>query len=436
MQKIFLIMMCSFILSSSTSVTAEEGRTALSISEAVKEAIDNNPNIGESIENINSAGSAVKSARADLFAKASTSYAYVGLSETPVLKNDLGEFQIAHENQYHWDITLVQPLFTGFALTTTLDMAKLTAVATKMEKAQIILDLARDVKISCYNLLLSQKLLMVAEDEVAALTSHKTDAALFYEQGLIPYNDLLRSEVALANAVQEREKAGAGVKKAGAYLNTLMASEINRAVSIEDISAVSDTPYDFEELSREAMNDRPVLKILRIGAEKLGLAEKLAKSTWYPDVALVGSYERDGDDWDTSHNDYSNRYNSSLMVQAKWTFFEWGKTRAEVNKARHSQKALLEKIRAIRNNIRLEVKNALLNLRVAGENIKTAEKSLGQAKENWRITNLQYQQQVATSTDVLDARAFLTQADTNYFQALYGYMAALSELERAVGRKP
>lgn len=44
-------------------------------------------------------------------------------------------------------------------------------------------------------------------------------------------------------------------------------------------------------------------------------------------------------------------------------------------------------------------------------------------------------EQIATSTDVLDARNFLTQADTNYFRSMYGYLSAVAALERAVGRR-
>ena len=98
-----------------------------------------------------------------------------------------------------------------------------------------------------------------------------------------------------------------------------------------------------------------------------------------------------------------------------------------------SKKALEEKIDGIRDSIRLEVKNAYEKLMVAGQNIKTAETALAQAKENFRITNLQYQQQVTTSTEVLDARTFLTQAEMNYYSALYGYMIAKATLDRAVG---
>jgi len=62
----------------------------------------------------------------------------------------------------------------------------------------------------------------------------------------------------------------------------------------------------------------------------------------------------------------------------------------------------------------MEIKQALLASRVARANIETAEKALEQAQENWRITRLQYQQQMVTASDVLDAWPYLTQADSNY----------------------
>ena len=81
----------------------------------------------------------------------------------------------------------------------------------------------------------------------------------------------------------------------------------------------------------------------------------------------------------------------------------------------------------------LEVKQAYQDLKVAQENIHTAIEALEQAKENYRITDLQYKEGITTSTEVLDARAFLTQAEFNYHRALYGYRIAKAELERAIG---
>ncbi len=76
-----------------------------------------------------------------------------------------------------------------------------------------------------------------------------------------------------------------------------------------------------------------------------------------------------------------------------------------------------------------------LDCRVTVKNIDTAQKALAQARENWRITDLQYKEQAATSTDVLDARTFLTQADTNYYRAVYGYLDAVAGLDRTTGKR-
>ncbi|HOJ13589.1 MAG TPA: TolC family protein, partial [Deltaproteobacteria bacterium] len=65
--------------------------------------------------------------------------------------------------------------------------------------------------------------------------------------------------------------------------------------------------------------------------------------------------------------------------------------------------------------------------------IASAREALEQARENYRITNLQYRQQITSSTEVLDARTYLSQAQMNYYGALYGYLSAIARLERASG---
>jgi outer membrane protein TolC len=124
-----------------------------------------------------------------------------------------------------------------------------------------------------------------------------------------------------------------------------------------------------------------------------------------------------------------------VAVSAKWDFFEWGKTGADVTKQSLAKQALKEKMQGVEDQIRLETKSAFSDLHVAGNNIGTAREGLEQARENARITDLQYRNQVTTSTEVLDSLTFLSQAEGNYYRALYGYMVALTNLERAVGRK-
>ena len=150
-------------------------------------------------------------------------------------------------------------------------------------------------------------------------------------------------------------------------------------------------------------------------------------------VAVVGRYEQEGDDWNASENDFRNNSNTTVAVQAEWTFFEWGKTRAEVARQRRDHEALAAKADGVRESIRLEVKDAALNLSVALANVETAETALAQAEENLRITRLRYGQQMATTTEVLDATLAKSQAQTNRHAARYDALKAEAELERAVG---
>jgi outer membrane protein TolC len=402
---------------------------------AIEVAIERNSLIKAAVEKQKAAIEELKGARADFFLKASATYSYTVLKDKPYVRLEGIQVDIADNDQYHWDVTLSQPLFTGFALSTKYKMAEIGIDVKDTEKDQAVLDVVKEVKVAYFNILLTKKFLLVADEAVRQLESHVRDAEKFYAQAMIAYNDLLKPKVALAGAVQNRVKAESNVEMAISAFNTVLQMDLNRKIDVEDILGITPSPYNLGTLIKEAMEKRPELKAVRLAMGHIDYAVRLAQSSYYPEVHLMGSYEQNGQNPEATENDYSNTHNASISIEAKWTFFEWGKTRADVSKYRRQKRSLAEKLRWIEDSIKLEVKNAFLNLKVAEKNIQTAKESLVQAKENWRITNLQYQQQMTTSTEVLDARTFLTQAETNYYGALYGYMIALAEVERSAGKR-
>ena len=80
-----------------------------------------------------------------------------------------------------------------------------------------------------------------------------------------------------------------------------------------------------------------------------------------------------------------------------------------------------------------EVKESYLRVKGAENLILTAEKAVEQAKENYRISDERYKEQVATATEILDAQTRLTQARTNYTNALVVFNLARAALVRAMG---
>ena len=87
----------------------------------------------------------------------------------------------------------------------------------------------------------------------------------------------------------------------------------------------------------------------------------------------------------------------------------------------------------MKDQIALEVKNSYLYLRQSEKHIFVAKKTIEQAEENFRINEERYKEQIATSTDVIDAQTLLTKTKADYFNALSIYNIALVILERSMG---
>lgn len=428
---LILILLCSLPISATTA-TADD---ALTLAEAVKITLERNPSIKEAAAKTSGALEEIKSTRADLLPKASTQYGYTRLQDEPFQKSGGIERIVGDNDVHHWDISLTQPLFTGFANQSRHQMAKISAEIEKLAHQQVVIAVSQDLKIAWFEALLAGRIARVAEETVAALRAHENEASGFYRQGLISRNDLLKAEVALANAIQEGTRATAATEMARTRLANIMGIELEAGRTLEDSTATDRQPRELTALYEEARQNSPVLKSYRLGLDNLDESVTLAKSAYYPSVALTGKYERNGRDIGAANNDFANEHNTSIAMTAKWDFFEWGKTGANVAKQKFARQAMIEKMQGVENQIELEIHKAFLDLNVAESSIGTAEKALEQAGENWRITDMQYRNQVATSTDVLDARNFLSQAQTNYYRAVYGYGIALAQLEKALGRR-
>ena len=116
-----------------------------------------------------------------------------------------------------------------------------------------------------------------------------------------------------------------------------------------------------------------------------------------------------------------------------WTFWEWGKTHYAVKEKQSVKRRFLNQKKALEDSILLDVKNALLDLELTREDIPTTKKAVEQAEENLRVSEERYKVQATTSTEVLDAQTLLTQARSNYYDALYNHNLAKARLKRAIG---
>ncbi|NPA24832.1 MAG: TolC family protein [Deltaproteobacteria bacterium] len=409
----------------------------LSLDEAIQATLRNHPLQQAALEKQLAAEAAASAASANLLPKFNASYSYFHLRDKPYgIFGPAGKIGLGDDDIFTWRISAVQPLFTGFALTTRKKMARLELRGRKLAREQLQLDLVKNAKLAYYQIYLAEKHLQVAAKTVTNLKAHEEDAAALYKEGIVAYNDLLQARVALAEARRQQEMADRNLDLARSRLNLLMNRDITTPFTVKSIAVELDEDFgDLGKLFAEALETRPEIKHLEVALKQAKMAVTLARSSYYPTISLVGSYEQTGHDFDAQQNDYRNKDTAAIGIQADWTFFEWGKTRALEKEQSHAHKALEHKLEEAKNQVRLEVKTAVRDLEMAVTNTRTAETAVTQAEENLRMTTQQYRQQMATSTTLLDAVTFLDRTRNGYYDSLYGYLMARAELERALGHQ-
>lgn len=362
----------------------------------------------------------------------STNYSYTKLSQAPYQVVNNNKIIMSSTSNFQWNLNISEPLFS-FYLINKYKYAKYNELFSKAELHLIRNQIITNAKIAYFNVLYAQKILNVKKVAVAQFSSHLKDAKYFFKNGLIPRVDLLKSEVAYYNATQKLKQAQTNLTNAIAELNQIIDEPIEKQhtfAQVEKIMPIKDT---LKSLYSD-IYQRPDIKALSYAIYKSKSKVGEAKSAYFPEISLIGNYARKGENADIDENRYSNNSIYSLLLIASWNIFNWGKTKNQIQAAKLQENALQEELNNLITYSKTQVLNAYNEAMVAYNNISVAKGSVSEATENYKLTNLRYKNHIGTSTDILDARTLLTQAEMNYYNSIYGYAKALEKLAFSIGK--
>jgi len=421
-----------------SSLFAQEEKEVFTLSESIAMALDKNWTLKARKEGVSQATAVKNQARTGFLPTLSTSYGYTYNRDVSIflgLDPETGlpiVFDIGNDT-YQWATNLRVPVFTGFASISSYELGKLGIDQAEVEVAMEELDLALQVKEVYFNILIADKGVEVAEKDVASRKSNADVARNFYEVGMIPVNDLLQAEVEWADAQQTLVKVQNGARLARSVFNVILAREVNAPVDVEDILDYKPEIGDFEDYLKQALEQRPEIKAVKIAILQADQQIRLAKSGYFPTVSLSAQYTKQGDTYDVEGSLFHKANDFMAGATLSWTLFEGGKSRYSTREKESLKRELMETQSALEDSINLELKTALLDLETSEKNIPTTRKAVEQGEENLRVSEERYKAQVTTITEVLDAQTRLSQARVNYFRAFYEHNLAKARLLRAVG---
>ena len=435
-KKLPLIVLCLLIIpffSGPGVLAANEIETPLSLKKAILIALDANLGIENFRQETNAALAKKNESRTYFYPTFNATYQYKRNEEensSPLIGI------ITPEEEYTFIASVTQPLFTGFSVLNQYKMTKLGLDLAKTNEKLARQDVILQATTAYYLILKAEKFVNVGKETVTQISAQKDVVNNFYKVGMSPLNDLLEAEVLLANAKQRVVRALNDLESAKSQMNVILRRPIDQPIGVVDILSYDPFAYDLGYCLTQADENRLEIQIADM---EIALAEKdieLRKKDYYPSVSLKGSYYRFGTEWDVNGGDgISDESTWDIKAIASWDFWQWGRSSYGVREKKSRLAQALLKKSQIQDGIHFKVKQAFLDMKAAEKNIKTVETAIEQAKENYRINEERYQEQVATSTDVLTAQTLLTATMTNYYTALYDFKIAKASLFREMGQE-
>jgi outer membrane protein len=422
-------------------VSAETDGGTLNLRQTIEAALKANLELQRSKDEIDAATANKDAATTEFFPTLNTRYGYIRRDKptTQALGTQGGQIVdviVNPEDEYNFVTSFSQPIFTGFALYNRYKIADLGLDIAEFSERLTRQNIILDAKNAYFLILKAQKLMDVADDTVKQIAAQKEVAENMYQVGMSPLNDLLQSQVQLANAKQGFITAKNNLDLTESQFNTLLRRPVNSPVSVVDILDFTPWEHDIDYCLALAEELRLEIEVADLEVQIAEKNYKLTQRDYFPSVNLTGNYTKRGTDWDVDGGTgISDKDFWDIRATASWDFWQWGRTRYGVREklSRLSQAKLRKQ--ELLDNINLEVKQSYLKIQEAYKNITTIEKAIEQAKENLRITEERYKEQVSTTTDVLIAQTLLTETMTNYYNALYDFKIAKAILYRALGQE-
>lgn len=437
MKKIIII---SFVLINSFNAQ----NIKLTLKQSLELGLKNSKEIQIADSRIKKAEAQMNEISSSMLPKISLSAGYTRLSDVPPFSIQLpfiptgGSFTIQETilNNYNLSASIEQPIFTGFKLSSLKSATNLNMKAEEMLLKKSKNDKSEEIQKAFWNYYNAKQMVELLNESLKTLQSHLNDAKNFLDNGLITKNDFLKIKYEKENVQLKLLDANNGLKITRSMFNKSIGLKLNNdtEIIVEKIK-VDEMIGDYLNIKNEAEENRSEIASTKLRLNALKEKETAAKSEWYPQLFAFANYyyNKPNQRYLPLKDEFNDSW--SVGVGLKWNIWNWGGTSAKVEQAEQDFYQLENNYKIIKENIELDVYSKYLTLESKIEKIKLSNLQVESAEENYRITKEKFNQQLATSTELIDAETNLLKAKTTLISSKIEYQLSKMALEKSAGRK-
>ncbi len=410
----------------------------LSLQTTLEYALENNFAIKQAIEAIKEQEGLIVEVKARALPSVALNASYRQLDEG--LSEASNFFPATTES---WGITLSarQALYQGGGIRAALDVQDLLRESSLLALESTVLDALLEVRTRYYAVLLARDQIGVEEQNVELLEETLNNAKLRRDAGDVSDFEVLRAEVALANAQPALIRRRGAFRVAIEQLRQSMGYQnyrrdshnLSKIPDLTDELVYKPIDYDLQEGLDIALENRAELKRLETISKAREAGLQITNSELKPSLDLVGTYGKQRSNFSSSFDDGPDGW--TVGLEASWNIWDGRKTKGQRLQALSQLEQSRIQQQSYRLSIEVQVRQAISALQEADQLAQAAVKVVEQAEEAVRMADSRFETGSISQLEVLEARVALTEARTNSLAANYQHLVAVAQYRRALGRE-
>lgn len=407
--------------------------TRWSVREAVRYAMDHNPDVRAAVERIGAADADIKAAKAAFYPQLGVSaeysrtnnpmYSFGNILNQGMFTNSIDFNDPGTTDTLQTKATLHYRLYNGGHDEAALAAANERGKAAEHERAAVRLRLAFEVVRAYCTIVQAAETVRARQSALDAVEASLAVARARFEEGSLLKEDLLNLEVQQSRAQEQLIQAQHGEQLAQRGLLHLLGRTGNSM-------QLDPKPGPDQEIPVERdIRNRPELIGMTAVVKASEALVRQARSGSYPTADAFGSYQVDKG----TELDEGSGNSWTAGVRLNYTLFDGQRATAAAQRAEAQLREARERQRKMELAFNLEKEQAVLALNQEEERLKVTGKMVESATESARLARLRFKEGVLLASELIDTENRLTDARLSHSLATASRKIAIADLRRAVG---
>lgn len=304
--------------------------------------------------------------------------------------------------------------------------------AAQLKKEQNDDNIVYNTAVSYYQVITYQEQLKLLSENEKKFFELVRIQQLQFDKGVLKKVDFDRVKVALSN-IQSQKK----------FAETSMQLSLNRlknymGMPLTENLALADSAASLQEITLPAANDFDAkntwdLKILSKNLQLQEVQLKRARAGYFPTLGFYARYggQSFGNEFKQSFTNWFDY--SAIGLRLNVPIFDGLRKASQVKQNALTVSNVKQNMVITENAVKLANENANVQMLNSYTTLQTNKSNLELAKEVFDNTTLQYQNGVASLSDLLNADYSYKEAQTNYLNSLVNALIAKVEVEKTKG---